>query len=29
LPAIVMETALTNIFNRINRAVREQAAKTW
>ncbi|MET8684580.1 carboxymuconolactone decarboxylase family protein [Streptomyces sp. NPDC004732] len=29
LGAIVLEGALTNFFNRINRAVREQAGKTW
>ena len=29
LSAIVLEIALTNFFNRINRTVREQAGKTW
>ncbi|MEU6819410.1 carboxymuconolactone decarboxylase family protein [Streptomyces atriruber] len=29
LGAIVLEGALTNFFNRINRAVREQAGKAW
>ncbi|WP_306336728.1 carboxymuconolactone decarboxylase family protein [Streptomyces sp. KL118A] len=29
LGAIVLEVALTNFFNRINRAVREQAGKAW
>ncbi|MEV4753789.1 carboxymuconolactone decarboxylase family protein [Micromonospora sp. NPDC049559] len=29
LSAIILEIALTNFFNRINRAVREQAGKTW
>ncbi|NUR90735.1 MAG: carboxymuconolactone decarboxylase family protein [Nonomuraea sp.] len=29
LAAIVMEVALTNMFNRINRAVKEPAGKTW
>ncbi|GHB72876.1 alkyl hydroperoxide reductase AhpD [Streptomyces viridiviolaceus] len=27
--AIVLEIAMTNFFNRINRTVREQAGKTW
>ncbi|GAB3337000.1 carboxymuconolactone decarboxylase family protein [Micromonospora halotolerans] len=29
LNAIILEIALTNFFNRINRATREQAGKTW
>ncbi|MFD8973339.1 carboxymuconolactone decarboxylase family protein [Streptomyces sp. NPDC059593] len=29
LGAIILEVAMTNLFNRINRAVREQAGKTW
>jgi alkylhydroperoxidase family enzyme len=29
LNAIVLEIALTNFFNRINRSVREQAGRTW
>ncbi|MGP4112633.1 carboxymuconolactone decarboxylase family protein [Streptomyces sp. 4N509B] len=29
LGAIVLEVALTNFFNRINRATREQAGRTW
>ncbi|WP_369216992.1 carboxymuconolactone decarboxylase family protein [Streptomyces flavofungini] len=29
LGAIVLEVAMTNFFNRINRALREQAGKTW
>ncbi|MGK5671750.1 carboxymuconolactone decarboxylase family protein [Micromonospora sp. URMC 106] len=29
LGAIVLEIAMTNFFNRINRATREQAGKTW
>jgi AhpD family alkylhydroperoxidase len=29
LNAIVLEIALTNFFNRINRSVREQASRTW
>ncbi|MCO5971983.1 carboxymuconolactone decarboxylase family protein [Actinoallomurus soli] len=29
LSAIIMEVALTNFFNRINRTIREQAGKTW
>lgn len=29
LGAIILEIALTNFFNRINRTVREQAGKTW
>lgn len=29
LGAITLEIAVTNFFNRINRAVREQAGKTW
>jgi AhpD family alkylhydroperoxidase len=29
LSAIVMEVALTNFFNRINRTIQEQAGKTW
>lgn len=29
LSAIILEIALTNFFNRINRTVREQAGKTW
>jgi AhpD family alkylhydroperoxidase len=29
LNAIVLEVALTNFFNRINRATREQAGKAW
>ncbi|MFI6743604.1 carboxymuconolactone decarboxylase family protein [Nonomuraea sp. NPDC050451] len=29
LSAIVLNIALTNFFNRINRATREQAGKTW
>ena len=29
LSAIILEIALTNFFNRINRAIREQAGKTW
>ncbi|MFD6278606.1 carboxymuconolactone decarboxylase family protein [Streptomyces sp. NPDC060209] len=29
LGAIILEVAMTNFFNRINRAVREQAGKTW
>ncbi|MGW3493004.1 carboxymuconolactone decarboxylase family protein [Streptomyces sp. NPDC001020] len=29
LNAIILEIALTNFFNRINRTIREQAGKTW
>ncbi|MBM9509338.1 carboxymuconolactone decarboxylase family protein [Actinacidiphila acididurans] len=29
LNAIILEIALTNFFNRINRTVREQAGKSW
>lgn len=29
LSAIIVEIALTNFFNRINRAIKEQAGKTW
>ncbi|MFD9421889.1 MULTISPECIES: carboxymuconolactone decarboxylase family protein [unclassified Streptomyces] len=29
LGAILLEVAMTNFFNRINRTVREQAGKTW
>jgi AhpD family alkylhydroperoxidase len=29
LSAIILNIALTNFFNRINRAIREQAGKTW
>ncbi|MGI5157914.1 carboxymuconolactone decarboxylase family protein [Microbispora sp. CA-102843] len=29
LSAINLEIALTNLFNRINRTIREQAGKTW
>ncbi len=29
LSAIVLHIAMTNFFNRINRAIREQAGKTW
>jgi AhpD family alkylhydroperoxidase len=29
LSAIILEVALTNFFNRINRTIREQAGKTW
>ena len=29
LSAIVLNIALTNFFNRINRTIREQAGKTW
>ncbi|MDN3353421.1 carboxymuconolactone decarboxylase family protein [Actinomadura sp. DC4] len=29
LSAIILEIALTNFFNRINRTTREQAGKTW
>jgi AhpD family alkylhydroperoxidase len=29
LSAIILEVALTNFFNRLNRANREQAGKTW
>jgi AhpD family alkylhydroperoxidase len=29
LSAIVLDIALTNFFNRINRTLREQAGKTW
>ncbi|MEV0268199.1 carboxymuconolactone decarboxylase family protein [Hamadaea sp. NPDC050747] len=29
LSAIIMNIALTNFFNRINRTIREQAGKTW
>jgi AhpD family alkylhydroperoxidase len=29
LSAIILDVALTNFFNRINRAIREQAGKTW
>ncbi|MGY0068645.1 carboxymuconolactone decarboxylase family protein [Streptomyces sp. QTS137] len=29
LSAIILEIAMTNFFNRINRTVREQAGKTW
>ena len=29
LSAIILEMALTNFFNRINRTIREQAGKTW
>ncbi|MEV5682820.1 carboxymuconolactone decarboxylase family protein [Streptomyces sp. NPDC052164] len=27
--AIILEVAMTNFFNRINRTVREQAGRTW
>ncbi|MFI9833554.1 carboxymuconolactone decarboxylase family protein [Streptomyces sp. NPDC051913] len=29
LGAIILETAMTNLFNRVNHAVQEQAGKTW
>lgn len=29
LGAIILEVALTNFFNRINRTIREQAGRTW
>ena len=29
LSAIILEIALTNFFNRINRTIREQAGKSW
>jgi AhpD family alkylhydroperoxidase len=29
LSAIILDIALTNFFNRINRTIREQAGKTW
>ncbi|MFF1379510.1 carboxymuconolactone decarboxylase family protein [Streptomyces sp. NPDC058308] len=29
LGAIILEIAMTNFFNRINRTIREQAGKTW
>ncbi|MEU6995751.1 carboxymuconolactone decarboxylase family protein [Streptomyces sp. NPDC046465] len=29
LGAIILEIAVTNFFNRINRTIREQAGKTW
>jgi AhpD family alkylhydroperoxidase len=29
LNAIILEIAMTNFFNRINRALREQAGRTW
>jgi AhpD family alkylhydroperoxidase len=29
LSAIILEIALTNFFNRINRTIQEQAGKTW
>jgi AhpD family alkylhydroperoxidase len=29
LSAIILNVALTNFFNRINRTIREQAGKTW
>lgn len=29
LSAIILEVALTNFFNRINRTIQEQAGKTW
>jgi AhpD family alkylhydroperoxidase len=29
LSAIIMDIAMTNFFNRINRTIREQAGKTW
>ncbi|WP_370656722.1 carboxymuconolactone decarboxylase family protein [Streptomyces sp. NBS 14/10] len=29
LSAIIMNIAMTNFFNPINRAIREQAGKTW
>jgi AhpD family alkylhydroperoxidase len=29
LSALILEIALTNFFNRINRTIREQAGKTW
>jgi AhpD family alkylhydroperoxidase len=29
LSAIILEIALTNFYNRINRTIREQAGKTW
>ncbi len=29
LNAIILEIAMTNFFNRINRTIREQAGKTW
>ncbi|GIH51104.1 alkylhydroperoxidase AhpD family core domain-containing protein [Microbispora rosea] len=29
LSAIILNVAMTNFFNRINRAVRQQAGKTW
>ncbi len=29
LSSIILEIALTNFFNRINRTIREQAGKTW
>ena len=29
LSAIILDIAMTNFFNRINRTIREQAGKTW
>ena len=29
LSALILEIAMTNFFNRINRTIREQAGKTW
>jgi AhpD family alkylhydroperoxidase len=29
LSAIILEIAMTNFFNRVNRAIQEQAGKTW
>jgi AhpD family alkylhydroperoxidase len=29
LSAIILDIALTNFFNRVNRTIREQAGKTW
>ena len=29
LSAIILEIAMTNLFNRINRTINEQAGKTW
>jgi len=29
LGATILEIAMTNFFNRINRTLREQAGKTW
>jgi alkylhydroperoxidase AhpD family core domain len=29
MSAIILDVAITNFFNRINRTIREQAGKTW